>query len=104
MKRFLAGALIVVMASSIAVLGNALRALQEAAVIDLHVLDSWPRLPIFLAQATGYFPTGPSVIGQLVLLVVYVLGGIVTYGYARRRKALAAPVDDAAPVDEPALT
>ena len=89
-KRFLTGALLVVMASSIAVLGNALRALQEAAVIDLHVLDSWPRLPIFLAQATGYFPTLPSVVGQLVLFAVYLTGGVVTYGLARRRKALAA--------------
>lgn len=106
-KRFLQTALIVVMATSIAVLGNALRALQEAAILDLHVLDGWPNLPIFLAQATGYFPTAPSVIGQIGLLVVYLVGALVTYGYSRRRRSLAALA--AAPAagsadDEPALT
>jgi high-affinity iron transporter len=89
-KQFLTTAVVIVMASSVAVLGNALRALQEAAVIDLHVLHGWPDLPIFLAQVTGYFPTGPSVIGQAVLVVVYIVGGIVTYRLGRRRRALAA--------------
>lgn len=90
-KRFLTVALIIVMLTSVAVLGNAMRALQEAAVLDLHYLDSWPSLPIFLAQATGYYPTLPSVLAQGLLLVVYLVGGIVTYGYAGRRKvALAA--------------
>jgi high-affinity iron transporter len=89
-KKFLTTALIVVMLTSVAVLGNALRALQEAAVIDLHVLDGWPNLPIFLSQTTGYFPTLPSVLGQLVLLAIYVIGAFVTYGYSRRRRALAA--------------
>ena len=89
-KQFLTAAVVIVMASSIAVLGNALRALQESAVIDLHVLDGWPNLPIFLAQVTGYFPTLPSVLGQLGLFVVYVIGGIVTYRMGRRRTALAA--------------
>ena len=42
-RRFLAGALVIVMLSSVAVLGNAMRALQEAAVLDLHVLDGWPQ-------------------------------------------------------------
>jgi len=86
-KRFLTVALIVVMLTSVAVLGNAMRALQEAAILDLHFLDSWPSLPIFLAQATGYYPTLPSVLAQGVLLAVYVIGAIITYGYAARRKA-----------------
>jgi high-affinity iron transporter len=89
-KQFLMTAVLIVMASSIAVLGNALRALQEAAVLDLHVLHGWPNPPIFISQATGYFPTLPSVLGQLALLGVYVVGGLVTLGYSRRRKALAA--------------
>lgn len=96
-KRFLTAALVVVMATSIGVLGNALRALQEAAILDLHVLDGWPNLPIFLSQATGYYPTLPSVVGQLALLVVYLVGAVVTYGLARRRRALAAPATPAAP-------
>jgi high-affinity iron transporter len=86
-KRFLTVALIIVMLTSVAVLGNAMRALQEAAILDLRFLDGWPSMPIFLAQATGYYPTLPSVLAQGLLLAVYVLGAVVTYGYAARRKA-----------------
>ena len=86
-KRFLTVALVIVMFTSVAVLGNAMRALQEAAVIDLHVLDNWPNLPIYLAQATGYYPTLPSVVAQAALIVVYLVGAVVTYGYAARRKS-----------------
>lgn len=85
-KGFLTVALVIVMFTSLAVLGNAMRALQEAAVIDLHFLDSWPSLPIFLAQATGYYPTLPSVLAQGTLLVVYVLGAIATVAMKRRRQ------------------
>jgi high-affinity iron transporter len=102
-KQFLMAAVLIVMASSIAVLGNALRALQEAAVLDLHVLHGWPNPPIFISQATGYFPTLPSVLGQAVLLAVYVVGGLVTLGYARRRRALAAAAERAGDAGEPAL-
>jgi high-affinity iron transporter len=90
-KRFLMTAVIIVMFSSIAVLGSAMRSLQEAAVIDLHVLDGWPNLPIYLAQATGYYPTLPSVSAQIALFAIYVAGGVATYGFAARRKAAAAP-------------
>ena len=86
-KRFLTVALVIVMLTSVAVLGNAMRALQEAAILDLHFLDTWPSLPIFLAQATGYYPTLPSVVAQGVLLAIYLIGAIVTYRYAARRKA-----------------
>ena len=37
-----------IMLTSVAFLGNAVAALQSAAVIDYHRLPSWPRLPIFL--------------------------------------------------------
>ena len=105
-KRFLATAVVIVMVTSVAVLGNAMRALQESAVLDLHVLRGWPDLPIFLAQATGYFPTLPSVVGQLALFAIYLIGGLVAYGYSRRRRTLAAASTAAvdAPGDEPALT
>ena len=45
------------MATSVAFLGNAVHALQAADVIDLTPLAGWPRPPIFLAEATGYWPT-----------------------------------------------
>lgn len=88
-KRFLQGAMVVVMITSVGVLGNALRALQEAAVLDLNVLEGWPNLPIFLAQVTGYFPTYASVLGQVLLVAVYLIGGLVTYVWSRRRRRLA---------------
>lgn len=101
-KLFLTVALVIVMFTSIAVLGNAMRALQEAAVIDLHFLDSWPSLPIFLAQATGYYPTLPSVLAQGILLVVYVLGAVATAAMTRRRGGGAPPAPaPAAPAPTP---
>ena len=102
-KRFLTTAVVIVMISSVAVLGNAMRALQESAILDLHVLRSWPNPPIFLSQATGYFPTLASVVAQGVLIAVYAIGAVITFGYAKRRRATATP--DAmphAPVQEPA--
>ena len=84
-KRFLTVALVIVMFTSIAVLGNAMRALQEAAILDLRYLEGWPSLPIYLAQATGYYPTLPSVLAQGLLLTVYVAGAVATLVIKRRR-------------------
>ena len=89
-RRFLQVALVIVMATSVAVIGNAMRALQEAAVIDLRFLDSWPSLPIYLAQATGYYPTLPSVLAQGTLIAVYVGGAVASTVVTRRRARLTA--------------
>ena len=64
------------MATSVAFLGNAVRALQDADVIAFTRLDGWPRLPIFLAQATGYWPTRETVIAQAALIAVYLRGRV----------------------------
>ena len=85
-QKFLAVALLIVMLTSVAVLGNAMRALQEAAIIDLNFLEGWPILPIYLAQATGYYPTFASVFAQVALLLVYVVGLIVVMVTASRRR------------------
>ena len=100
-KRFLQVALVVVMATSVAVIGNAMRALQEAAIIDLRFLDGWPSLPIYLAQATGYYPTLPSVLAQVTLIVVYVAGAIATVILSRRRARLTPPPEAPTAVREP---
>ena len=63
-KTFLTTAVVFVMATSVAFLGNAIRALQDADVIGFTRLESWPHLPIFLAQATGYSPTQETLIAQ----------------------------------------
>src|SRR3954452_21764772 len=74
------------MVSSVALVGNAMRALQEAAVINVHFLPGWPNLPIFLAQATGYYPTLPSVVAQIILTMIYIVGGVYTFVIAPRRR------------------
>jgi len=73
-KAFLTTAVLFVMATSVAFLGNAISALQAADVVAFTRLESWPHLPIFLAQATGYSPTQESVIGQALLAAVYLSG------------------------------
>jgi high-affinity iron transporter len=75
-KTFLSLAVVLLMATSIAFLGNAVYELQQADVVGYHRLLGWPRLPIYLAQATGYYPTSETVFAQAALLAVYVLGAL----------------------------
>jgi high-affinity iron transporter len=85
-KTFLTTAVLFVMATSVAFLGNAISALQVADVIGFTRLESWPHLPIFLAQATGYSPTQETVIAQALLTSVYVSGAIWVFGIRPRRQ------------------
>lgn len=90
-KTFLTTAVLFVMATSVAFLGNAISALQVADVISFTRLESWPHLPIFLAQATGYSPTQETVIAQALLTSVYVSGAIWVFGIRPRRQRAAGP-------------
>ena len=91
MKAFLSFAVVLLMATSIAFLGNAVYELQTADIIGYHPLVGWPRLPIYLAQATGYYPTRETVFAQVALLGVYLLGALWMFvdppGDARRPPA-----------------
>jgi len=93
-KIFLTTAVCFVMATSVAFLGNAISALQVADVIGFTRLQSWPHLPIFLAQATGYSPTQETVIAQALLASVYIGGAIWVFGIRPRRQP-AAPAKSA---------
>lgn len=75
-KMFLSVAVMLLMATSIAFLGNAVYELQQADLVGYHPLVGWPRLPIYLAQATGYYPTRETVFAQAALLAVYILGAL----------------------------
>jgi high-affinity iron transporter len=97
MRTFLSFAVIVVMLTSVAVLGNAMRALQESAIISVHFLEGWPRLPIFLAQATGYYPTLPSVLAQAILLTIYALGAAYMFLIRPRRRGSKVRVGESEP-------
>jgi high-affinity iron transporter len=90
-KTFLTTAVLFVMATSVAFLGNAISALQVADVISFTPIESWPHLPIFLAQATGYSPTQETVLAQALLSAVYISGAVWVFGIRPRRARAAAP-------------
>jgi high-affinity iron transporter len=75
-KTFLVGAVLLLMATSVAFLGNAVRSLQTADLVGLTPLGAVPRAPIFLSQALGYWPSVQTLASQAVLVVVYALGAM----------------------------
>jgi high-affinity iron transporter len=59
---------------SIAFLGNAIRELQTLDIIPFtSLLGTIPRLDINMAKMTGIYPTLESVVGQVILLAVYLV-------------------------------
>jgi high-affinity iron transporter len=102
-KTFLSGAVILLMATSVAFLGNAVRSLQEADVIGLTTLHGWPRAPIFLSQALGYWPSLQTILTQAVLATIYVAGGVYVFGVRPRlQKPPARPKEEPVPARAPA--
>ena len=73
-KAFLSSAVVLLTTTSVAFLGNAVRSLQEADVIGLHRWPSWPRTPIFLSQALGYWPSRETFSAQAALIAIYIAG------------------------------
>jgi high-affinity iron transporter len=80
---FLRVAVIAVMVTSVAFLGNAVHGLQEAFVVERTPFG--PRLPIFLAQASGWWPTIQTATAQFVLALVYVVGACYAFVLKPRR-------------------
>ena len=72
---------------SVAFVGNAVRSLQSADLLAATPVG-WPRLPVFLAELTGIHPTSEGLVVQVVLLAIYVLGGLYAFAWqpARRRR------------------
>lgn len=89
-RRFMQTAVVMVMVTSIAFLGNAIHSLQAADLVPYQNLPDWPRMPIFLAQATGYWPTMQTVLGQAFLAAVYVSGAL--YAFVLRPRLTASRV------------
>jgi high-affinity iron transporter len=83
-RTFMNTAVAMVMATSVAFLGNAMHTLQAADVIAYR-RTSAPRLPIFLAEATGVWPTVPSLVAQLALTLVYLGGAVYVFVVKPRR-------------------
>jgi high-affinity iron transporter len=94
-RAFLAVAVIATMAVSVAFLGNAVRALQEGYVIGITNLTAYvPRLPIELAQATGFHPTLETIAAQVLLILVDIV--LVVFVVRAARRNVAAPATDSA--------
>jgi len=75
-RALLGVAVVVMMVVSVAFAGNAVRALQEGYVIGItNLTASVPRLPIHLAQATGFHPTLETIAVQLGLIAIYLATG-----------------------------
>jgi high-affinity iron transporter len=85
-RTFLSIAVAMIMVTSVAFLGNAVSGLQSAAVIDYHRLDNWPRLPIFLSEALGYWPTRETIGAQVALTLVYLVGAFYMFVIRPRRQ------------------
>jgi high-affinity iron transporter len=102
MKVFLTTAVALVMTMSVAFAGNAVRALQEAAVVPVTFVDGLPRLPIFLADLTGWHPTTQTIAAQVVLAAVYVAGAIWTFAILPRRERQVRRHVTATDAEEPA--
>jgi high-affinity iron transporter len=100
-KTFLSWAVVLLMATSVAFLGNAVRSLQEADVIGLTALRGWPKAPIFLSQALGYWPSLQTILSQAVLASIYLAGAF--YMFVLRKPAAKPPAKKPAPAppDEP---
>jgi high-affinity iron transporter len=90
-KAFLSTAVILLMATSVAFLGNAVRALQEADVIGLHRWNGWPNAPIFVSQSVGYWPSRETILAQGVLTAIYLAGAVYMFGIRPRRMRRPAP-------------
>jgi high-affinity iron transporter len=90
-KAFLSTAVILLMATSVAFLGNAVRALQEADVIGLHRWTNWPSAPIFVSQSVGYWPSRETMLAQGVLTAIYLAGAVYMFGIRPRRMRRPAP-------------
>jgi high-affinity iron transporter len=94
-RTFLTIAVAIVMVLSVAFVGNAVRELQQAAILHVTFLENFPRLPIFLADLTGIHPTLQSLLAQAALAAVYVAGAVwmfVVIPAREQRAAKAAPL------------
>ena len=97
-KAFLGTAVVLLMVTSVAFLGNAVRSLQEADVLPLTRWPGWPRAPIFVAQSTGYWPSRETLLAQSLLSAVYLAGALYVFVIRPRRLRANPPARRMAPI------
>ena len=72
---------------SIAFMGNAVREFQEVGYITTtHLIGTVPRLDINTATMTGIHPTLETIVAQIILLAVYLVGSLYVLVIQPRRK------------------
>jgi high-affinity iron transporter len=72
---------------SIAFMGNAVREFQELGIIPTtHLIGIVPRFDINLATMTGIHPTLETVVAQMMLLSIYVIGSLYILVIQPRKK------------------
>ena len=86
-RTFLGVAVIVLITLSVAFAGNTVRALPAGGDPAVTFLESLPRLPIYLAELTGWHPTLESIVAQVLLAAVYVAGAMWLFVITPRRLA-----------------
>jgi high-affinity iron transporter len=80
LKPMLMTGAMLLLALSLAFVGNAVRSLQEGDWIGVTPVDGdWARLPIYVAELTGIHPTKEGLLTQATLLCVYVVGGLLMF-------------------------
>jgi high-affinity iron transporter len=80
LKPMLLTAAMLLLALSVAFVGNAVRSLQEGDWIGVTpVAGDWARLPVYLAELTGIHPTKEGLLTQGALLSVYVFGAVFVF-------------------------
>jgi high-affinity iron transporter len=80
LKPMLLTAAMLLLALSVAFVGNAVRSLQEGDWIGVTPVDGdWARLPIYLAELTGIHPTKEGLLTQGALLSIYVFGAVLVF-------------------------
>jgi len=89
-RTFMNTAVVLVMLTSIPLIGNAFYTLQAADVITFR-RTAGPDLPIFLAEATGIWPTMPSLAAQAILSAVYLGGALYVFVIRPWRGRVGAP-------------
>jgi high-affinity iron transporter len=99
-KALLTTAVVFLMVTSVILLGNAIRALQEADIIAMHRWADWPRAPIFLAQSLGYWPSRETLTGQGILIGIYLAGAAYMFLVRPRLRRSAEETNPGTPVPE----
>jgi len=98
-KQVLGVAVAMLMILSVAMVGNAVRSLQQLGVVPLTILDAVPSLPLFLSELLGWHPTLETIVGQAVLGVIYLVGALWALRVVPRRLAEARAMGVRRPAD-----